>query len=168
MNRKSRKTRSGVKDANVLNTRKPLAPTHKSKGFSFCRRQVHWGVDVSPTTNALIRLVLMTAQSSGRISRTRRWVDAHWGFLRRADDAYTGTDGKRKALIRGYSNQGCAHDCSARFALQGVRRSRPRWELSGLISLGRIARLLHVWNNEKVIKLIVLRALNPLTKRTFT
>ena len=108
----------------------PLLQHTKSKGFSFCRRQVHWGVDVSPTTKTLIRFVLMTAQSSGRISRTRRWVDAHWGFLRRADDAYTGNERKRKALIRGYSNQGCAHDCSARFALQGVRRSRPRWELA--------------------------------------
>ena len=56
-------------------------------------------------------------------------------YLRRADDAYTGTDGKRKALIRGYSNQGCAHDRSARFALQGSRRVCPRWELFGLISL---------------------------------
>ena len=48
--------------------RKPLAPTHKSKGFSFCRRQVHWGVDVAPTTKTLIRRVLMIAQSSGLIS----------------------------------------------------------------------------------------------------
>ena len=62
-----------------------------------------------------------------------------FGYLRRADDAYTGNERKRKALIRGYSNKGCAHG-SARFALQGVRRSRPRWELFGLISLGKVLR----------------------------
>ena len=93
---------------------------------------------------------------------------AHWGYLRRADDAYTGNEGKRKALIRGYSNQGCAHDRSARFALQGVRRSRPRWELFGLITLGRIVRFPPHVGEQKVIKLYVLSALNPLTKRTFT
>lgn len=93
---------------------------------------------------------------------------AHWGFLRRADDAYTGNECKRKALIRGYSNQGCAHDCSARFALQGVRRSRPRWELA-LLDNSRTNRPFPPQVGEqKVIKLIVLRALNPLTKRTFT
>lgn len=36
----------------------------------------------------------MTAQSSGRISHARRWADAHVWYLRRADDAYTGKDGK--------------------------------------------------------------------------
>ena len=81
-----------------------------------------------------------------------------FGYLRRADDAYTGNERKRKALIRGYSNKGCAHG-SARFALQGVRRSRPRWELFGLISLGRIIGR---------IKPFVFRSINLLTKRTFT
>ena len=129
-----RKTARSCQNTEPSKRRKPLAPTHKSKGFSFCRRQVHWGVDVAPTTKTLIRFVLMIAQSSGRISHTRRWALLMLlGFLRRADDAYTGNERKRKALICGYSNKGCAHDRSARFALQGVRRSRPRWELSGLI-----------------------------------
>lgn len=77
---------------------------------------------------------------------TRRWADAHWGYLRRADDACTGTERKRKALIRGYSNQGCAHDRSARFALQGVRRSRPRWELALFDKSRTIERRISVSN----------------------
>ena len=41
------KHRSRTKNEN------PLLQHTKARGF--CRRQVHWGVDVSPTTNALIR-----------------------------------------------------------------------------------------------------------------
>lgn len=91
-------------------------------------------------------------------------------YLRRADDAYTGNErkGKEKKPFDWLLPNGCAHDRSARFALQGVRRSRPRWELFGLISLGQIVGFPHVWGKQKVIKLSVLRLINPLTKRTFT
>ena len=137
MKLKLRKTRGRVKDVNVLNTRKPLAPIHKSKGVflssasSLGRGSISDDKDfdkICPDDSAIIRT--NSPHAAGLML-------TFW-YLRRADDAYTGNECKRKALIRGYSNQGCAHDCSARFALQGVRRSRPRWELSGLISRLRI------------------------------
>ena len=66
-----------------------------------------------------------------------------FGYLRRAEEAYTlkAGKGKEKKAARLATNRtaSCAHG-SARFALQGVRRSRPRWELFGLISFGQIVR----------------------------
>ena len=126
------KHRSRTKNEN------PLLQHTKARGFlpsasSLGRGSISDGKcfdKICPDDSAIIRAYFPT----------RRWVDAHWGFLRRVDDAYAGNECKSKEkAVRLATNRTacCAHDCSARFALQGVRRSRPRWELFGLIILLR-------------------------------
>ena len=128
------KHRSRTKNEN------PLLQHTKARGFLFLSSASSTGRCRSFSDDKCFdkRRVLMTAQSSGLNSPHAAGLMLMFWYLRRVGDAYTGTEGKRKekrAMFCGYSKHGssCAHDCSARFALQGVRRSRPRWELSGLI-----------------------------------
>ena len=119
----------------------PLLQHTKARGFLFVVGKFTGGVGVSPTTNALIRS-LRLAQVSGFNSQTRRWADAHslgisGVLMMLVQETWARVKKKEPCFVATQNRASCAHG-SARFALQGVRRSRPRWELFGLISLGQI------------------------------
>ena len=92
----------------------------------------------------LLRLVLMTAQSSGLFPHTplgfAHAFHGYSGVLMMLIQKMSAKEKKKAVRLATNRTACCAHDRSARFALQGVRRSRPRWELSGLIILRRFVR----------------------------
>ena len=118
------------KHRSLTKSENPLLQHTKARGFLFVVGKFTGGVGVSPTTKTLIRS-LRLAQISGFNFPTRRWADAHSlgisGVLRRLIQELSA---KVKPLFVATQTRACCAHGSARFALQGVRRSRPRWELA--------------------------------------
>lgn len=118
----------------------PLLQHTKARGFLFVVGKFTGGVGVSPTTNAL-KICPDDSATIRLYFPTRRWADAHSlgisGVLTMLiQELSTKVKKKEPCFVATQNRASCAHG-SARFALQGVRRSRPRWELFGLISLRR-------------------------------